>query len=144
MELFYIIVTVIAILFLIILLTLIGIAMRHQDKNTVYPPIANDCPDFWIVASDGKGCRIPDDYTKRNVGGLYVPVANTLKISYSPADKFPTYTPGTNGGTGVAASTIDFSNDAWSAQGQTTICAKKKWATNWGISWDGVTNYNSC
>ena len=64
--------------------------------------------------------------------------------SYSSDDKFPTYTPGTNGNVASAASTINFADDAWSSQGQTAICAKKKWAVNWGISWDGVTNYNSC
>jgi len=143
MEMFYIIVVSIAIIFLIVILTLIGIAMRYQNKSTVFPPMANDCPDFWTIAADGKSCTIPSD-GKRNVGDLYVPLANTLKISYSSADKFPTYTPGTNGNVASAASTINFADDAWSSQGQTAICAKKKWAVNWGISWDGVTNYNSC
>jgi hypothetical protein len=143
MEMFYIIVVSIAIIFLIVILTLIGIAMRYQNKSTVFPPMANDCPDFWTIAADGKSCSIPSN-GKRNVGNLYVPVTDTLNISYSSADKFPTYTPGTNGNVASAASTINFADDAWSSQGQTAICAKKKWAVNWGISWDGVTNYNSC
>ena len=151
MELFYIVVTVIAILFLIIILTLIGIAMRYQDKNTVFPPLANDCPDFWTIASDGKSCTIPSN-GKRNVGKMYNPLDNSILLKSATSDSngsysFPMYTPGTNGTNGnltAAASTIDFSNEAWNAQGKTAICSKKKWAMNWGISWDGVTNYNSC
>ena len=151
MELFYIIVTVIAIILLILILTIIGIAMRYQDKNTVFPPVANDCPDFWTIASDGKSCSIPSD-GKKNVGKMYDPDTNSTNrnIKLKPVTKdntntytFPTYTPGTNGIT-TAASTINFTDDAWSSQGQTAICAKKKWAINWGITWDGVTNYNSC
>jgi hypothetical protein len=148
MELFYIVVTVVAILFLIIILTLIGIAMRYQDKNTIFPPLANDCPDFWTIASDGKSCTIPSK-DKRNVGMLYNKVDNSILLKSATSDSngsysFPVYTPGTNGNLTAAASTINFSNEAWNAQGKTAICSKKKWAMNWGISWDGVTNYNSC
>ena len=151
MELFYIIVTVIAIVLLILILTIIGIAMRYQDKNTVFPPVANDCPDFWTVANDGKSCAIPTK-DKKNVGTLYDPLAapdNNRNIKLKPLTEnnrytFPTYTPATNGNSTAAASTINFTDDAWSTQGQTAICAKKKWAINWGITWDGVTNYNSC
>jgi hypothetical protein len=153
MELFYIIVTVIAIILLILILTIIGIAMRYQDKNTVFPPVSNDCPDFWTIAADGKSCSIPSD-GKKNVGTLYNPLAapndnRNIKIKSVTKDDsytytFPTYTPATNGNVTAAASTINFKDDTWSSQGQTAICAKKKWAVNWGITWDGVTNYNSC
>ena len=148
MELFYIIVTVIAIILLILILTIIGIAMRYQDKNTVFPPVANDCPDFWTIAADGKSCAIPTK-NKKNVGTLYDPLDHSIKLKPVTKDgnytyTFPTYTPATNGDSTAAASTINFTDDAWSTQGQTAICAKKKWAINWGITWDGVTNYNSC
>jgi hypothetical protein len=40
-------------------------------------------------------------------------------------------------------------NDAsWNAlpglSGLTPKCAKKQWANNYGIEWDGITNYNGC
>jgi hypothetical protein len=152
MELFYIIVTVIAIILLILILTIIGVAMKYQDKATVFPPVANDCPDFWTISSDGKSCTIPTK-DKKNVGTLYKKLDSNdnENIKIKPVTKddtntytFPTYTPGTNGSLTAAASTINFKDDTWSSQGQTAICAKKKWAVNWGISWDGVTNYNSC
>jgi hypothetical protein len=25
-----------------------------------------------------------------------------------------------------------------------SVCEKKKWADNWGIQWDGISNYNKC
>ena len=138
MELFYIIIPVIAIIFIIILLTIVGIAMRYQDKATVFPPAANDCPDFWTVASDNNSCAIPAK-DKKNVGSIYSD--NDIQLKSSPTNTaFPIYTPGTTG----TPSTINFKDDAWSSQGLTTVCAKKKWANNWGISWDGITNYNSC
>jgi hypothetical protein len=149
MEIFYIIIPSVAIIFLIILLTIVGIAMRYQDKSTIYPPVANDCPDFWTVASNGKDCSIPAK-GKKNTGKLYEPtdkeVNDSLKIKYSVTSDttFPIYTPATNGNTNLAASTINFKDDLWSSQGYTSVCAKKRWATTWGISWDGITNYNSC
>jgi hypothetical protein len=153
MELFYIIVTVIAIVFLILILTVIGILMRYQNKSTVFPPVANDCPDFWTIASDGTKCKIPSN-DKKNVGSLYN--GTTLKIKTVTKDRadsyaFPVYTPSTNGtsdpSTGdqiMAPNIIDFKNETWSSQGKTAVCAQKQWADNWGITWDGVTNYNSC
>jgi hypothetical protein len=146
MELFYIIIPVFAIIFIIILLTIVGVAMRYQDKGTVFPPVANDCPDFWTVASDGTSCAIPAK-DKKNVGSMYKPPTDApnddsikLKSSSSANNAFPIYTPGTTD----TPSTINFKDETWNAQGLTTVCAKKKWANNWGINWDGITNYNSC
>jgi len=156
MELFYIIVTVIAIVFLILILTVIGILMRYQNKSTVFPPVANDCPDFWTIAEDGTKCKIPT-FGQKNVGSLYN-TNNSIKIKNAKKDsagsyEFPTYLPPlpvTNGSTDSngnqvnAPNTINFKDDFWSSQGKTAVCAQKQWADNWGITWDGVTNYNSC
>jgi hypothetical protein len=142
MELFYIIVTVIAIVFLILILTVIGILMRYQNKSTVFPPVANDCPDFWTIASDGTKCKIPGN-NQKNVGSLYNP-NNSIKIKSETSSVFPIYTPGTNGTLNFSPNIIDFKNETWSSQGKTAVCAQKQWADNWGITWDGVTNYNSC
>jgi hypothetical protein len=142
MELFYIIVTVIAIVFLILILTVIGILMRYQNKSTVFPPVANDCPDFWTIAENGTKCKIPTS-TQKNVGSLY-DSNNSIKIKYETSSAFPMYTPGTNGTLNISPNIIDFKNETWSSQGKTAVCAQKQWADNWGITWDGVTNYNSC
>jgi hypothetical protein len=157
MELFHILVISFAIIFLIIILTIIGILMKYQDKSTVFPPVANKCPDYWTLASDGKSCNLPGS-SKKNVGTLYDATAlkikpgTTVKSSATATPTthaFPVYTPATNsvGSDNVFTDPIqriDFTNEAWSNQGKTDICAKKQWADNWGISWDGISNYNNC
>ena len=155
MELFHILVISFAIVFLIIILTLIGLAMKYQDKSTVFPPSENKCPDFWTIASDNKSCVIPAT-GKKNVGTIYTngnvdlkPATTIISGNVTTPYSFPVYTPGTNATITnniqtAAASTIDFTIPDWGNQGKTDICAKKQWANNWGISWDGITNYNSC
>jgi hypothetical protein len=158
MELFHILVISFAIIFLIIILTIIGILMKYQDKSTVFPPVANKCPDYWTLAAfDGKSCNLPGS-SKKNVGTLY-DTTNALQIKPGTTVKtgtstsihaFPVYTPATNsvGNTDNVFTDpiqrIDFTNEAWGNQGKTDICAKKQWADNWGISWDGISNYNNC
>jgi hypothetical protein len=136
MEYFYIIVLSIAIVFLILTLTFVGIMMQYQDKSTVFPPISNNCPDFWDVSIDGKSCTIPID---KNVGTLY-DANNNLLITTDVKYSFPKKTPGLN----TEKTIISFNDDLWSSQGKTSVCAHKAWATNYGILWDGVTNNNTC
>lgn len=161
MEFFYMIVLAIAILFLIIMLTYIGILMRYTDTKVAFPPIENDCPDYWVLASDGKSCTIPLS-TEKNAGTLYTSdgVSTSINIKYATTYtenidgvddtySFPTYTPGLAytdiSGKQQLGSTIDFTNDAWAgSKGFTSTCAKKYWANNWKITWDGITNTNTC
>lgn len=167
MEFFYMIVLAIAVLFLIIMLTYIGILMRYTDTKVAFPPIENDCPDYWVLASDGISCTIPLA-TEKNAGKLYTSdggitdtnidikyaTSYTSELDNVTADTkytFPTYTPGlayttnTTNNKRTLGSTIDFTNDAWAGSGGlSSTCAKKKWADNWGITWDGITNTNTC
>jgi hypothetical protein len=162
MEFFYMIVLAIAILFLIIMLTYIGILMRYTDTKVAFPPIENDCPDYWVLASDGKSCTIPLS-TEKNAGTLYTSDndSTSIDIKYATTYKtvdgdikddtysFPTYTPGlaytTTNNQRQPGSTIDFTDDAWAgSKGLTSTCAKKYWANNWQITWDGITNTNTC
>ena len=145
MEFFYMIVLAIAVLFLIIMLTYIGILMRYTDTKVAFPPIENDCPDYWVLASDGKSCTIPTN-DQKNAGTLYTSdddIADSkadIDITTNDTDSFPTKTPGYDSGN----NRIDFTNDDWSSQGMTSTCAKKFWANNWKITWDGITNTNTC
>jgi hypothetical protein len=140
------------------MLTYIGILMRYTDTKVAFPPIENDCPDYWVLASDGKSCTIPT-YDQKNAGSLYTSdgdVANSnadidikYKKKYNSVDgdsedatySFPTYTPGYDS----SNNRIDFTNDAWAgSKGLTSTCAKQYWANNWKITWDGITNANTC
>ena len=141
MEFFYMIVLAIAVLFLIIMLTYIGILMRYTDTKVAFPPIENDCPDYWVLASDGKSCTIPT-YDQKNAGTLYSNDKDVKDIDITDeTGSFPTKTPGYDS----ENNRIDFTNDAWAgSNGLTSTCAKKFWANNWGITWDGITNTNTC
>ena len=164
MEFFYIVVLSIAVIFLIVILTLIGILMTKSEKKAAtFPPIVNNCPDYWVIASDGISCTIPAKREK-NAGSLYG-TDDDLDIRYRTSYStlgpnydaftdnftFPTYTPGLKYTQGesttevtTVGSTIDFTDAAWSAQGKTSTCAQKQWAQKWGITWDGITNNNTC
>ena len=149
MEFFYIIVLSIAVIFLILILTLIGVLMKQSKKTGgTFPPIVNNCPDYWVISTDGKSCTIPikkdstTGYTtEKNAGSLYGTNSDLDIIDPSGTSVvFPIKTPGfVTGG-----STIDFTDAAWSAQGKTSTCAQKQWAQKWGITWDGITNNNTC
>ena len=145
MEFFYIIVLSIAVIFLIVILTLIGILMKESKKKSgTFPPIVNNCPDYWVIADGSTSCTIPTKTTstiEKNAGSLYG-TDTTLVITPITASSgsFPTKTPGFI----TSCSTIDFTDAAWSAQGKTSTCAQKQWAQKWGIAWDGITNNNTC
>lgn len=140
---------------------------ESKKKSGTFPPIVNNCPDYWEISSDGKSCTIPTKTSstdaQKNAGNLYGPDTELdikYKTSYKTANpdydpvnvtySFPTYTPGleytagTSDKVSTVGSTIDFTNEAWSAQGKTSSCAQKQWAQKWGITWDGITNNNTC
>jgi hypothetical protein len=141
MELFYIIVLSIAVLFLIILLTSFGVMLKRAKKTSAYPQRPPYCPDGWnvipIVNADGTidyKCKVPDTYsgidklkTFTNSLGNTVDITNSIDSS---------------GGNNY----INFYNNVmW--QGSTGACNKYNWAkknswsvTNGTISWDGITN----
>jgi len=126
MDVFYIIVSVTALVTLIVFLTFIGIKMRYGKKSTAdnaYPPTKSSCPDYWTMYN-GK-CLVPN-YGTRNSG----------TITQSSVNKIPGYNPQDN--------TIDFNSSAWATTGSTSICNQKKFTSMTGISWDGVSNYNGC
>ena len=52
-----------AVAILILTLAMIGIAMRKQRKNAIYPPVLAECPDYWKGASDGE-CERGSVYNK--------------------------------------------------------------------------------
>jgi hypothetical protein len=119
MDIFYVIVPSIAICILILMLTYIGIRMAN-NSTSVFPPQYSTCPDYWTVTNGI--CTIPDA-TNRNYGAL-ASVKNWSKSV--PAGSVYN----------SANGTIDFS--------KSLICDLKKWANGQNVTWDGVSNYNSC
>ena len=137
MESFYLIVISIALLALIGILTYVGILMTYyRDKDTTYPPVAGTCPDFWIVSDEHPThCKLPTVPTDnsigiKNVGSIYSGSALELNASNTP-------------GLNQQTKAIDFADAKWGMAGS-AVCKKQAWANQYGLVWDGVTNYNSC
>ena len=128
MDSFQIVVLTVAAVILIIILSVIGVGLKNLKNKVVYPPIANMCPDYWQVASDGESCSIPVQ-SATNTGTMYDNGSLT----------FTATVPGYN----AANSTINFTDPAWIANNSST-CNKQLWANQYKIVWDGISNYNSC
>ena len=128
MDSFQMTVLAIAAFVLIIILTAIGIALRKMKKKVAYPPVANQCPDYWNIASDGQSCAIPINGNK-NTGNIYI--NNVLTFT----ENVPGYD--------SVNSTINFNDPGWVANNSST-CNKQLWANQYQIIWDGISNYNSC
>ena len=134
MEAFYVIVLVVAVVFLLIVLTIMGVMMQSQNKSVVYPPTMNRCPDYWTEDAAGT-CTIPAATVRRNQGDYYVSGATPSLVSLST----------TSSPYATTATTFDPSNNLWtSSSGKTAICAKRDWVNRHNIVWDGVSNYNNC
>jgi hypothetical protein len=128
MDIFYIVVLSVAIIFLILILTVVGIMMKQHNRIDVYPPFQSKCPDYWTVNGDGT-CTAPSSAIGSNS-------VNALASSYkyTPEDD-PTLRPKVivNSASGAGLSkTFDFSVNS--------LCDSKRWATRNRIEWDGVSN----
>lgn len=125
---FYIIVTTVAVIFLIIILTIMGIFLSNKTSNQIFPPVKNNCPDYWTsvtIDSSNNICKIDN----KNKGKII-----ETNGSYN-LDNVP----------GAANDSIDFKNpDFGSIYSSTQLCGLKKWANANEIAWDGVSNYNGC
>lgn len=137
---FYGLVIIIATCFLIVCLIIMGLIMQKMNEVTPFPPSINPCPDNWTVK--GNTCVIPSN---GNVGNIKETKDTFLSNTYGITD----FQNGekqsgkniTNPLSGTAV--IDFNNTDWGKSGS-GICSKKKWATTYGITWDGVTNNTGC
>jgi len=135
--LFYLIVTIIAIVVFIILLIYINYNLSSITKPTIYPPIENACPDFWLMDDNGS-CKIPDPSFKNYM--FLIGSFDPTKVDNSP--KTYGYHPSTT----TTPASINFNDPGWSTGnnsfGNNSLCNKKNWTNIYSISWDGVSNYN--
>lgn len=128
MDYYYIIVSAVATIILVLVLTYVGILMTSTQKKASYPPSYNLCPDYWESQENGK-CKIPD--------------ANSINTKAAGKSWEASSTPGLD--TASSPTFINFSDPGWSAGGTgDQRCGWKKWASYYGIQWDGVTNYTEC
>ena len=119
----------IAVILLIVILTIIGVAVAFSDDSFVYPPNDFKCPDYWVSSNvlqdpevksklDSKlqSIDIPDDVC------VNVKLLGTCKDNlYKDFNEPPYNNPGKKGS-------------------KSGYCAKSKWANKCYITWDGITN----
>ena len=117
MDSFHYSVLGIALVMLIIMFIIVGVMLSRNKVSIIYPPYANDCPNYWSMNSDGK-CIVST--------GINKPSGDTAALP------------------GISSGSVDFKNQGWGTYSGATsaICAKKKWAVDKGVLWDGVSNYN--
>lgn len=96
--------------FLIIMLVIVGYFMAISGKDPVFPPSISDCPDHFTLS--GTTCAAP----------AYLNINDTADIS---------------------CNIQDFSKLQYTFEGtnfESGMCAKKLWANDCGVKWDGITN----
>ena len=130
MDSFQKIVLAIATVILILILTIIGVMLSKYKNKVTYPPVANTCPDYWKISTDGLSCSLPTS-SAVNVGSIY---NSDGSLAISSADTY---------GYDSTKNTINFTDGGWSTS-KSAVCAQKDWTGTYNIIWDGVSNYNSC
>ena len=70
-------VLMIAVVFLILFLVLIGVALNNSTNEAEWPPIVGNCPDFWVdLSGNGSMC-----FNSHHLGTCpaFIPTADDLK-----------------------------------------------------------------
>lgn len=172
MEFFYIVVSIMSVIALILSLTAIGLMIQNGNKTQTFPPNTSQCPDLWIP--DGKYCHyngqnkgnyksydtgltdpgkfLGDDPTSVNFIDKYDLTSSTkptetknsvrTTINDNPMKTVPFFTNG--GSIYTNSTTINTSDSQWETTGLSANCAKKKWANSNNIEWSGISQLNTC
>ena len=114
----------IALVFLILCLIGVGLSLQAGVTITSQPKIVSTCPDGWSTHSSGDGCDVPSqDHVNRGTYSKTAMDNDTKSKGKMKNTDFDTK--------------IQFVDNA-------TMCDKSRWAHKYGISWDGVSNFNRC
>ena len=159
MEDFYFYSSIIALVILIGILTMIGITISKGNKTKVYPPVQNECPDYWeqgtqnsLIKGNTRANTLPSDYCKYSKSTNKGNVAFSSKMD-PKSNEWNSIKNKIGGNTMIDGAAIQQyyiqfrNNDAsWNSlyPGVSVRCAKRKWARDNGIVWDGVSNFNGC
>lgn len=169
MDYLYIVVLSLSLIMLIVFLIVFGAMLYTKQEVNPFPPVPNTCPDFWPEINGSclylpKGVDTYDDFsTDTKVSELInsLTPAKKEKLAFINDTKFFSGG-GRNYGslkefTALLESRdnhpIDSDHYIWELDTDTlglrfnenaTLCDKRKWANNYGIKWDGVSNYNHC
>ena len=109
------IVLITAIVIFIICMIFIGTVLYKNKYSTIYPPVAQECPDYWLNEPVDKNPSSKIDVDPKQL------CYNVKNLGNASCDK-----------------TMDFTADYW--QGSEGKCRKFKWAKDCDLTWDGITN----
>lgn len=142
MDSFYLTVASIAVIILILMLTYVGVLLYYTKASDVFPPMRNQCPDYWELTDSGK-CRFPKAVASKNRGNLKISKTpgEEWKIDKSAEPRLVNIITDTAGSSDFNMDHTEWDN-LYGKKGE--LCNKKFWATLNGISWDGVSNTNQC
>jgi len=125
LDFFKFTVVIVAFVILILYLTWVGSLVVYSNKNTVYPPVQNPCPDNWMSDASGN-CFIPQNRVNQ---GTVLDFARTNPSTF---------------GYNQTTKSINFNDAGWSSSGISAQCNQRLWAVGNKINWDTITNYNQC
>jgi hypothetical protein len=153
---FYLTITIIAAVILILSLTYVGVLLYSTKSTIAFPPTQSKCPDYWQIDSSGK-CKVPTSANATNASGLTFNTSspnrqldkttpNTYTYDIRSVIDNTTYaTP-----SGSEFSLMDVSDASWNSlsiggvDAGNALCNKARWARGTNIVWDGISNTNQC
>lgn len=115
-------VLVIATMILIVSLLYIAYSLNQNISDTQWPPIVGDCPDYWTAATKKDIDDLGVNNASLGAGPFCVNVKNLGKCPAKAGDKHLV---------------MDFNDNIY--KGTNGPCQKYKWASNCGVTWDGIT-----
>jgi hypothetical protein len=144
MNWFYIVVSSIAVIILILSLAFVGVMMKKSNTSQSFPSSISQCPDLWIP--DGSFCHfngVNNGTYNISTDPKQLRKSNGDAITLS-ATEAPFFTNGYVNANYSQTTTINPFDEKWNINGVTPSCNQKQWAVINNIQWTGVREYNSC
>jgi hypothetical protein len=120
---------------LVVLLIFMAIVLKYSDAEQQWPPVVPDCPDYWYDSfHDVSAGGDPDDPDSGDSGDIDPsdPASTGVSVCYNVK----------NLGNCTDQKVMNFNQSQYT--GVDGDCAKWKWATSCGVTWDGITDENPC
>jgi len=91
--------------------------MYKQNSSQVFPPVFNVCPDYYTLDSNGQciaNSNVWPDVIENNLSSIR---------------------------TNLKCNDVNFLGNTVAGMGQkSSLCAKKQWSEDCGVTWDGITD----
>ena len=136
MDNFSIYVFVVTVILLIVALTITGLILKNNKSSSAYPPIIDNCPDYWYSSyyDIDTGNTMPSSSCKNTPFGCCpdntTPKTDDTGTNCSLSKCYNVKKLGNQ--TDTCYSVMDFS--------KYSTCQKQQWAKGCNLTWDGITN----